>query len=216
VHRQYKRDKQKPPPDPADLEARLKPILETEGILDLWIKSWDKVMAGEHRNAKLLYLVATSRLFENTMHAAVKGPSSGGKSQIRKQVLEFFPPEDIVSFTTLSEKALLYHDGDFDHKILSMAEAVGSQEWEFQDLLLRELMSEGKLIYPCVQKVHGQLVTVKITKHGPVSFIVTTTKAALHPENETRMLSLEIDDSEGQTKRVLRKQAKTIGQNIQA
>ena len=44
--------------------------------------------------------------------------------------------------------------------------------------------------------------------------MVTTTRAALHPENETRMLSLEIDDSEGQTKRVLRKQAKTIGRNL--
>ena len=64
----------------------------------------------------------------------------------------------------------------------------------FQDLLLRELMSEGKLDH--IQHVHprfiGWLVTV-IVKHGPVSFMVTTTKATLHPENETRMLSLEID-----------------------
>ena len=42
------------------LKRRLRPILETEDILDLWLQSWDKVMAGEHRNAKLLYLIATS------------------------------------------------------------------------------------------------------------------------------------------------------------
>ena len=119
-----------PQPDPNDLESRLRPILETEGILDLWLKDWDKVMAGEHRNAKLLYLVATSRLFDNCMHVAIKGPSSGGKSEIRQQVLEFFPPEDIVTFTTMSERALLYHEGDFCHKILSMAEAHGFQEQE--------------------------------------------------------------------------------------
>ena len=47
---------QSPEPDPDDLEAKLRPILETEGILDLWIKSWDKVMAGEHRNAKISFL----------------------------------------------------------------------------------------------------------------------------------------------------------------
>ena len=171
-------------------------------------------MAGEHRNAKLLYLVATSRLFDNCMHVAIKGPSSGGKSEIRRQVLEFFPPEDIVTFTTMSERALLYHEGDFCHKILSMAEANGFQEQELQDLLLRELMSEGKLTYPVVQKINGQLVTTIITKHGPVCFMVTTTKAALHPENETRMLSLEIDDSEEQTRRVLKKLAQTTGKNM--
>ena len=93
------------------------------------------------------------------MHVAIKGPSSGGKSEIRRQVLEFFPPEDIVTFTTMSERALLYHKGDFDHKILSMAEANGFQEQEMQDMLLRELMSEGKLAYPVVQKIAGQLVT---------------------------------------------------------
>jgi hypothetical protein len=96
--------KQAPQPDPNDLESRLRPILETEGILDLWLQSWDRVMAGEHRNAKLLYLVATSRLFDNCMHVAIKGPSSGGKSEIRRQVLEFFPPEDIVTFTTMSDR----------------------------------------------------------------------------------------------------------------
>ena len=129
-------------------------------------------------------------------------------------VLEFFPPEDIVTFTTMSEKALLYHEGDFCHKILSMAEANGFQEQELQDLLLRELMSEGKLTYPVVQKINGQLVTTIITKRGPVCFMVTTTKAALHPENETRMLSLEIDDSEEQTRRVLKKLAQTTGKNM--
>ena len=44
--------------------------------------------------------------------------------------------------------------------------------------------------------------------------MVTTTKAALHPENETRMLSLEIDDSEEQTRRVLKKLAQTTGKNL--
>ena len=185
LRREYA-EKQPPQPHPNDLESRLRPILETEGILDLWLQSWDRVMAGEHRNAKLLYLVATSRLFDNCMHVAIKGPSSGGKSEIRRQVLEFFPPEDIVIFTTMSEKALLYHEGDFCHKILSMAEANGFQEQELQDLLLRELMSEGKLTYPVVQKINGQLVTTIITKRGPVCFMVTTTKAALHPENSPR------------------------------
>jgi len=197
-------------------EASARTIIECGNVLEWFVGSWRKIVAGEEQNAKLLYLVATSRLFGKCMNAAIKGPSSAGKSEIRRQVLEFFPPEEVVSFTTLSEKALLYYDGDFAHKILSMGEASGVEEQTLQDYLLRELISEGRLRYPVVQKVGGQsLVTVTIEKNGPVAFLVTTTKAALHPENETRMLSLEIDDSEMQTMIVLDKVAEIVGLNFE-
>src|SRR5262249_34293774 len=77
--------------------------------------------------------------------------------------------------------------------------------------VLRELMSEGRIRYPVAQKVGKDIKTVIIDKTGPVAFMVTTTKNKLHPENETRMLSLEIDDTEHQTKEVLRKVAKVEG-----
>ena len=178
-------------------------IIESRDVLSLFENEWRNTMAGEEANAKLLYLVATSRLFPRCMHAAIKGPSSAGKSELRKRVIEFIPPEDVISFTTLSERALLYFEEDFPHKVLSMGEAAGTEEASLQDYLLRELISEGRLRYPVVQKDKAGLATVVIEKNGPVAFIVTTTKAALHPENETRMLSLEIDDSDTQTVKVL-------------
>ena len=193
-------------------EASARTIIECGNVLELFIDSWRKMVAGEEKNAKLLYLVATSRLFGKCMNAAIKGPSSGGKSEIRRQVLEFFPPEEVVSFTTLSEKALLYYPDDFAHKILSMGEASGAEEQSLQDYLLRELISEGRLRYPVVQQA---MVTVTVEKNGPVAFMVTTTRAALHPENETRMLSLEIDDSDTQTRIVLDKVAEIVGLNFE-
>ncbi len=199
-----------------DLEASAKDIIASESVLDLFEVDWRKVVAGEVENAKILYLVATSRVFAKTMHAAIKGPSSGGKSEIRKQVLDFFPPESVISFTSLSEKALLYFEDEFSHKILSMGEAGGADEQTFQDYLLRELISEGVLKYPTVQKVGGELQTIVIEKHGPVSFMVTTTQLTLHAENETRMLSLEVDDSEDQTRAVLNKVAELEGLNASA
>ena len=196
--------------------ASAKRIIECGNVLDLFAQAWRKVVAGEEKNAKLLYLVATSRLFDKCMNAAIKGPSSGGKSEIRRQVLEFFPSEEVVSFTTLSEKALLYYQDDFPHKILSMGEAAGTEEQSLQDYLLRELISEGRLRYPVVQKVEKVgLVTVTVEKNGPVAFMVTTTKATLHQENETRILSLEIDDSDEQTKNVLDKVAQIVGMNTE-
>ena len=129
-------------------------------------------------------------------------------------MLEFFPPEDVINFTSLSEKALFWFEEDFPHKILSMGEADGLQEQVMQNMLLRELMSEGVINYWVPQLIDGKITTLEIVKHGPVCFMVTTTKAALHAENETRMISLEVDDSEDQTKRVLKKIAATVGRNI--
>ena len=80
---------------------------------------------------------------------------------------------------------------------------------------MRELISAGKLRYPVAQKDdHGNLVTKTIEKEGPVTFMVTTTRAKLHHENETRMLSIEVDDSEAQTRAVMRKVAETVGLNL--
>ena len=179
-----------------NLPTSARAIIESKNVLSTFEEAWAKVAAGEAKNAKLLLLCGTSRLFGNCMNAAIKGPSSCGKSVLRGRVFDFFPPESVISFTTLSEKALLYYREDFCHKILIMGEASGAEEQELQDYLLRELMSEGRLIYPVVQKVGDELVTVNIEKNGPVAFQVTTTKAALHPENETRMISIDVDDSE--------------------
>jgi hypothetical protein len=205
--------RQEPQFDLDELRGSAGHIIANSDILDLFGKEFSKVIAGEAANGKLLYLVATSRLLDKTMNAAIKGASAGGKSEIRKRVLEFLAPESVVSFTSLSEKALIYYDGDFVHKILSMGEATATDEQNFQDYLLRELMSEGRIRYPTVQKVGGELMTTTIEKNGPVAFLVTTTKNKLHPENETRMLSLEIDDSETQTKNVLGKIAQVEGLN---
>jgi hypothetical protein len=199
--------------DADELERSAGHIIRHPNILELFAQDLGKVIAGEAVNGKLLYLVATSRLFDKPMNAAIKGTSAGGKSEIRKRVLQFFPPEDVITFTSLSEKSLIFHDGDFANKILSMGEATATDEQSFQDYLLRELMSEGCIRHSMAQKVGNDIRTVTIEKQGPVAFLVTTTKSKMHPENETRMLSLEIDDSEGQTKKVLDKVAKVDGQH---
>jgi hypothetical protein len=206
------------PPSPVDinkLEELAGAIIDSDEVLDLFERAWSRVMAGEKRNARLLYLMATTRLFDKCMSGAIKGPSSAGKSELRHRVLDFIPPEDVISFTTLSEKALLYVTGDFAHKILSMGEAAGADEQNMQDYLLRELISAGKLICPTVQKIGNELMTVVIEKNGPVCFFVTTTKAALHPENETRLMSMEVDDSGEQTAVVIDKVAEGVGLNAE-
>jgi hypothetical protein len=195
----------------AKLEESAAGIIESTSVLDLFADEIAKVIAGERNNAKLLFLIATSRILRKPMHAAVKGPSAGGKSELREAVLEFMPPESVIAFTSLSEKAIIYDDRDYAHKILSMGEAAANDEQSFQDYILREFMSAGRLVHFTTIKVDGEMIGSSITKEGPVAFMVTTTKNKLHPENETRMWSLEVDDSEEQTARVLKKIAEVEG-----
>ena len=69
------------------------------------------MVAGETANGKILYLNGTTRLFAKANHTAIKGTSATGKSYERSSVLEFMPPEHVISFTSMSEKALLVHAG---------------------------------------------------------------------------------------------------------
>jgi hypothetical protein len=203
-------------PDIDELADSAAKIIACDDVLALFVQEFSRVIAGEEALAKLTYLGGTSRLLDNPMHIVTKGPSAVGKSATRKWVLKFFPPEDVISFTAVSEKALLYMPDDFAHKILSMAEAYSQDEAKFQDYLLRELMSENKLIYHVPMKGEdGRFHTVPIEKNGPVAFMVTTTRYALNPENETRMLSLEANDSAEQTRKVLDKIAVVEGFNRQ-
>jgi hypothetical protein len=197
------------------LEQSAHEIIKRDDVLELFAEVIGRVITGEVENSKLLYLTGTSRLFRKTMHAAVKGPSGSGKSEVRTSVVSFFPDESVFKFTVLSEKALLYMPGDCRHKIMSMGEATDMKQTEFQDNLLRQFMSDGRLEYPVVKKdqTTGEFVTVTIVIEGPVAFFVTTTKDKLHPENETRMLSLEVDDSQKQTERVIDKVAELEGLN---
>jgi hypothetical protein len=147
------------------------------------------------------------------MSAAIKGTSAVGKSAMVNRVLNYFPPEDVIGFSALSEKALFYWPGVYAHKILSMGEAMNGRAVEFQDCMIRQLISEGKLTYPVSQKIDGEIQTTVVEKNGPVTFVITTTKNALHPENETRLLSLELSDSAEATERAMQMIAEVHGLN---
>src|SRR5262249_21008095 len=116
---------------PVDMEllaASARDIIASNNVLGLLTKAVSKYVVGEEQLVKLIALAATSRLFDKGMHVGIRGPSAGGKSEVRKRVLDFFPPECVINFTALSEKALLYFREGYEHKVLSMGEAQGPDE----------------------------------------------------------------------------------------
>ena len=159
-------------------------------------------VAGETRNAKLLYLCLTSRLLDRPISVAVKGPSSGGKSFITDQVLSLFPSSAYYALSAMSERALAYSQESLEHRFLVIYEAAGMQG-DFATYLLRSLLSEGCVRYETVEKTKDGLRSRLIEREGPTGLLVTTTAVSLHPENETRLLSLTVTDSQEQTRKVL-------------
>jgi hypothetical protein len=159
-------------------------------------------VVGETENAKILYLSLTSRFLSRPVSVAVKGPSSGGKSFTTETVLRFFPEPAYYLLTAMSERALAYTDADLRHRFIVIYEAAGLAS-DMASYLMRSLLSEGKLIYELVEKTAAGMKPKRIEKEGPTGLLVTTTAVRLHPENETRLLSLHVTDTREQTKSIL-------------
>jgi hypothetical protein len=170
-------------------------------------------LVGEERNAKVLYLALTSRLFDRPVSVAVKGVSSGGKSYTVEVVLRFFPATAYWLRTGMSERALAYSDEDFRHRHLVIFEAAGMAS-DFGSYLIRSLLSEGGIRYELVEKTKDGMRPRLIEKDGPTGLIITTTATRLHAENETRVLSLTVKDTPEQTAAVMRALAR--GEDIGA
>jgi hypothetical protein len=158
-------------------------------------------LVGEGRAAKLLYLAHTSRLLPRPTSVVVKGPSAGGKSFTVETVLGFLPAEAFYELTGVSEHALAYSNEPLAHRHLVLYEAAALGN-EFAAYLIRTLLSEGRLRYETVEKTPYGLEARLIERNGPTGLLLTTTAIALHPENETRLLSVNISDSAEQTREV--------------
>jgi hypothetical protein len=111
----------------------------------------------------------------------------------------------------MSDRALAYSTEPLQHRHLVIYEAAGMAS-EFATYLIRTLLSEGRLRYETVEKTKDGLAPRLIEREGPTGLIVTTTSLRLHPENETRMLSLTITDTQHQTAAVFRALARDGGE----
>lgn len=178
-------------------------LAQEQDILLRLVEDMEEMGAvGEDRAAKVIYLAMTSRLLERPVSVVVKGPSSAGKSKITDTVVKFFPGEAVCVMSGMSSKYLAYSDEDLRHRMLVIAEAAALTD-EFASYTLRSLLSEGRFIYKTVQTENGKLKPVTIEKLGPTGAIITTTAIKLHAENETRLLSIPVNDSKAQTARIM-------------
>jgi len=160
-------------------------------------------VVGEDRFATVTYLCLTSRVLGRPVSLAAKGPSSAGKSYVVQEVVKFFPESAYYALSGMSEHALAYSTEPLRHRFLIVYEAAGL-EGDFASYLMRSMLSEGCIRYETVMKAKGGgMQPLLIEREGPTGLIVTTTAVSLHPENETRLLSVTANDTREQTAAII-------------
>lgn len=166
-------------------------------------------VAGLEREAKIVYLASTSRIMDQPVSLAVKGPSGAGKTWLVERVLDFAPEGAAKPITGMSDRALAYSTESFKHRHLFFYEATAIQNSEILQSMLQTLLSEGRIVYDFVDtSSEGPPETRHIEKEGPTGAFVTTTQDSLNNDNETRMLSFSVSDTRAQTRAVMKNIAK--------
>lgn len=164
--------------------------------------------AGPTDVPKLVFLCLFTRFFEKPARLVIKGPSGSGKSHALHAGLQFVPRTAYEEFSGMSEKALAYMDGlNLKHRCLVIGEAAGLAKGDGRTLL-RQLLSEDSIRYATVQSTADGLVGKELKPiEGPTGLIMTTTANALHPEDESRMLSYHLDENPERVREALVNQA---------
>lgn len=157
---------------------------------------------GETNTKKLAFVCSLSARAGTPIQPSTHAQSASGKNFLWDTVLSLSPQEKVIKRSGLSAKALFRTQANLKGAVLYIQEVAGSEDADFS---IRVLQSDGGLVYESTEKMpDGSLGTVVYEKEGPVVVVQTTTMNHLHPENETRVFPIYIDESEEQTSRILK------------
>ena len=157
-------------------------------------------LVGEENNKLVVFLVGTSRVLDKPLCLFVKGPSSAGKNYLTDTVLGLFPESEWRSLTSSSKRSWNYLGEQLEHKIIYLKEL---NENAGPIHPVRLLISEKQLVHSVTVLQDGQFVEQKRITKGPIAAISTTTRDKVEVDDETRNLSIWVDESPAQTTRIM-------------
>jgi len=157
---------------------------------------------GEEANRLIMYLVFTSRKTNRPLHIISFGSSGAGKSHLQEKVGELIPEEDKIEITSVSGNAFYYYDKDeLGHKLILIEDYDGVLSALYP---IRELQSKQKIRKTItVRDRNGNVKTLHLTVHGPVSIGGCTTSEHIYEDNANRSFLIYLDESEAQDERVM-------------
>jgi hypothetical protein len=187
--------------DPERHEAACK-LLDSPDLLEEAAADMERLgHVGERATKKLALIRALSAKSGKPIQPSTHAQSSAGKNALWDATLSLLPEEMIVRRSGLTAKALFRTEADLKGAVLYLQEVAGSEDANYS---IRVMQSDGRLEYEATEKApDGSMKNVVYRTEGPTVIVQTTTKNHLHPENETRVFPIYIDESEEQTGRIV-------------
>jgi len=191
-----------PSPDTKRYEVAME-ILKAEDVLERVAHDMERLgHIGEWGNKKLAFACAVSARAQLPVQPSTHAQSSAGKNYLWDTALALIPPELVYKRTGFSAKALFRTTMSLKHAVLYIQELAGSEGADFS---IRTLQSDNVLKWEATEKQpDGSMANVEYEVEGPTIIVQTTTKNHLHPENETRVIPLYLDESAEQTEKINR------------
>jgi DNA primase len=156
---------------------------------------------GEFAAKRLALICAVSARSGKPIQPSTHAQSAAGKNFLWDTALSLLPQEMVVKRSGLSAKALFRTQTNLKGAVLYIQEVAGSEDAEYT---IRVMQSDGRLEYEATEKMpDGGMKNVVYQTEGPTVVVQTTTKNHLHPENETRVFPIYLDESEAQTSRIV-------------
>ncbi|HWS95468.1 MAG TPA: hypothetical protein VN620_03200 [Candidatus Methylomirabilis sp.] len=183
-------------------------LAEAPDLLERAVKQVQSMgVVNEDDVIKLVYIAATSRVLDRPINPLLKGASGGGKTITATRTLDLIGTDFVNYLTSSSALSLVYDDRPLAHTVLVIYEAnqLQADENSMFSMLLRTLISEGRIVHQTTVEDPGSQTgrrVERIVREGPIALVITTT-GELHAENETRMLSFHISESQAQTRSVI-------------
>ncbi len=159
-------------------------------------------MVGEQVNRLVGYLACTSRLLRRPLAVIIQSTSAAGKSTLMDAILAMFPEGERIKYSAMTGQSLYYlGESNLKHKVLAIVEEEGAERASYA---LKLLQSEGELTIASTGKnpKTGQMETQTYHVEGPVMIFLTTTAIDIDEELQNRCLTLSVDESTEQTKRI--------------
>jgi len=163
---------------------------------------------GEDDNKVFLFAIAASHIQQNPLNALIQGSSGSGKTRLLKQIFACMPDETKKIYSRLSEK-MLYNVPKyyFKNKLVCFEDVDGLGEEAVY--AWRELVSNGELISGVSYKDEkGNIGIKELIVYGPITSIACTTHGRIYTDNMNRLFIIAIDESKGQTKKIIEYQAR--------
>jgi len=161
-------------------------------------------VAGEEKSRILLFIIASSFKMPDTLHALIQGSSGSGKTRLLKIISQLMPPEDVKSYTRVTDNSFYNQDEYFFvHKLLCFEDIDGLKE--DAQMAVRELQSNEILITSTsIKDDTGYIRGGERTVRGPIASLACTTHGETYEDNVSRCFVIAVDESREQTLRIIK------------